>query len=125
MKEKFYQSETITYPTGTVARAHRQEIILDQGYENCVGLCIIEVEDGGIPTYRVGVEDRNKTIISPLNKDFLQSDKAAGLNLENRVIPVNIRAEGNKIKFITDIPEETTEKLEYDVVLVLEREQKK
>lgn len=123
MKEIFYQNETITLPAQTEPRAYRHEIILDQSYEHCVGLCIIEVKDGGIPTYRVGVEDRNKTIVSPVNKNFLQGDKSAGLKLENRVIPVNIRAEGSKIKIITDVPEKTKTEINYDVVLVLQRKE--
>lgn len=125
MKEIFYQSELVTIPTATEPRAYRHEIILDQAYTSCVGIAIIEVSDGGIATYRVGLEDRDKTIISPINKGFLQSDKTAGLKLENRVMPVNIRAEGHKIKIITDLPKVTTKELQYDVLLVLQREAKK
>lgn len=124
MKEIFYQSETIKILNGTDPRAYRHEIILDQAYTSCVGLTIIEVADGGISTYKVGVEDRDKTIISPVNKKFLMSEPVAGLKLENRVVPVNIRAEGHKIKIITDLPEITKSELQYDVVLVLQREVK-
>lgn len=125
MKEIFYQSETIKIANATDPRAYRHEIILDQAYTSCVGFAIIEVKDGGIATYRVGVEDRDKTIVSPVNKKFLMSEPIAGLKLENRVIPVNIRAEGHKIKIITDLPEITKSVLQYDVILVLQREVKK
>ncbi len=123
MKELTYQSEKITFASGTAERTYRTEFILNSGYERCIGIAVIESQTGGISSYRVGLEDNSgNVLISPVHKNFLQSDKAAGLKLENRVLPVNIKAGGQKIKVITEIPTALTADLEYDIVFVLERE---
>ena len=121
IKELFYQTEKIVFPADTQARTYRNEIILDSSYERCVGIAVIESQTGGIPVYRLGLEDKDKMIISTVHKSFLMSDKAAGLKLDNRALPLNIKAGGHKVKIITDIPVLLTAELEYDVVFILER----
>ena len=122
MKEITYQAEKVSFASGTTARTYRNEFILDSSYERCIGIAVIETKDGGISSYRLGLEDNDKTIISLVHKDFLKSDPAAGMKLENRVLPLNIKAGGHKAKMVTDIPITLTADLEYDVVFVLERE---
>lgn len=121
MNEFYYQAEKITFPVDTNARTYRNEIILDSGYERCLGIAVIESKTGGIASYRIGLEDKDKMIISAVHKSFLQSAPEAGMKLENRCLPLNIKAGGHKVKVITDIPALLTEEMEYDVVFVLER----
>lgn len=122
MKDIFYQTERIQFPADTQPRTYRNEVILDSSYERCIGVTVIESQTGGISSYRIGIEDKDKTIIANVPKKFLMSEPAAGLKLENRVLPVNIKAGGHKVKIITDIPMQLTSELEYDIVFVLERE---
>jgi len=124
MKQYHYQTELISYNTGTVASNLRKEIILNSAYERCIGVGIIPVSNGGINMHKVGIEDATETIITPVPFSFLESDKAAGLKPENRLLPINMRAMGHKATMITEIPQDITAELSYYVVFQLEREQK-
>jgi hypothetical protein len=122
-KEYFYQSETINYNSGTTARTLFKEIILDSAYDRCVGIAVFESKSGGIASYRIGVDDKDKQYISAVHKDLLISDKTAGMEPEKRFLPVNIKAGGHKIKIATALPVDLVSDLEYDVVLRLERDE--
>ncbi len=121
-KEYTYQCEVIEYESGVSARNYRKEFILNSGYERCIGVAVIPVSDGGNDAFLIGLEDKDKTIISNVPSDFLASDKSAGLNPSNRLLPVNIKAGGHKVKLVTEITEDTTAILSYYVVFQLERE---
>lgn len=122
-KEFFYQTETINYNAGTTARTLFKEITLDGAYERCAGIAVLESKNGGIASYRIGVDDKDKQYISAVHKDLLLSDKSAGMETSNRFLPINIKAGGHKIKIATQIPVDLVSDLEYDIVFLLEREQ--
>ncbi len=124
-KEYFIQSETIQYNTGKTAGTVYKEIILNSSYERCVGIAVLESKNGGIPTYRIGLDDKDKQYISVVHKDLLLSDKTAGMSLSQRFLPQNIKAAGHKVKVATAIPADLTDDLEYDFVFLLEREPQK
>jgi len=124
-KEYFIQSETISYPTGTAAGTKREDITLRSGYDRCVGVAVLESGNGGIPSYRIGLDDKDKQYISVVHKDLLMSDKAAGMKIEDRFMKQNIKADGHKVQISTAIPALLTADLEYDFVLLLEREPQK
>lgn len=124
MKEIFYQSEKVQLPANSTATTYRTEALLDNSYDRCIGIAMIEAQDGGIASYNVGLEDNDKTIVSLVPKKFLSSEPAAGLKLENRLLPVNIKAGGHKVKILTDVPMQLAAELEYVIVFVLEREER-
>lgn len=121
-KEQFYQTETIKYPAGTTARTMTKEVILNSSYERCVGIALFESSNGGLTTFRVGLDDKDKQYISAVHKDMLKSDPGAGLNMEERFLKINIKANGHKVKVNTELPYDTTAVLEYDIVFLLERD---
>jgi len=120
-QESYYQSETIAYGTGTTASTYYKEITLNSSYERCVGIAVIESKDAALSSYRIGVADKDKQYISSVHKDMLRSHPTAGLSNKERFLPVNIKANGHKIKISTTLPVQLTADLEYDVVLLLER----
>ncbi len=122
-KDLFYQSETINYNGGTTARTLFKELVLNSSYERCVGIAVLESKDGGIPSYRIGLDDKDKQYISAVHKNLLMSDTAAGLETGKRFLPVNIKAGGHKIKIATALPIDLVSDLEYDIVFLLERDQ--
>ena len=124
-KEYFIQSETITYNTGKTAGTVYEEITLNSAYERCIGVAVLETKGGGIPTYRIGLDDKDKQYISVVHKDLLLSDKTAGMSLKQRFLPQNIKAAGHKVKVATSIPVNLVDDLEYDFVFLLEREPQK
>lgn len=124
-KEYFIQSETITYASGTGAGTLYKEIILNSSYERCIGIAILESSGGGIPAYRIGLDDKDKQYISVVHKDLLISDKTAGMSIKQRFMPQNIKAAGHKVKVATAIPAILTADIEYDFVFLLEREPQK
>ncbi len=125
MKEIHYQSETIQYATGQAPMTLFKEIILNSAYERCIGIAVYESKTGGIPTYRIGLDDKDKQYISAVHKDMLKSSPMAGLNAKDRFMVMNIKAEGHKVKIATVIPAILTEDLEYDIVFLLQRETQK
>ncbi len=125
MKEVFYQTETIGYASGQAAGTLYKEVILDSAYERVVGIAVLESKDGGIASYRIGIDDKDKQYISAVHKNLLMSDKAAGMTPSNRFLPMNIKAAGHKVKIATVIPANLTADLEYDIVFLLQREQQK
>ncbi len=122
-KELYYQSETVNYNGGTTARTLFKEVILDSSYDRCIGIAVLESKDGGISSYRIGLDDKDKQYISAVHKDLLKSDPAAGLSTEKRFLPVNIKAGGHKVKVATALPVNLVSDLEYDIVFLLERDQ--
>ncbi len=124
-KDYFIQSETISYATGQAAGTVYKEIILNSSYERCIGVAVLETADGGISTYRIGLDDKDKQYISVVHKDLLISDKTAGMSLKNRFLPQNIKAAGHKVKVAVSIPAILTDDLEFDMVFLLEREPQK
>lgn len=124
-KEYFIQSETVSYPNGTAAGTKREDITLTSGYDRCIGVAVLESSGGGIPAYRIGLDDKDKQYISVVHKDLLMSDKAAGMKIEDRFMKQNIKADGHKVQVSTAIPAILTADLEYDFVFLLEREPQK
>nr|WP_321405877.1 hypothetical protein [uncultured Carboxylicivirga sp.] len=124
-KEYFIQSETISYATGTTAGTKRKEVTLNSSYERCIGVAVLESKNGGISTYRIGLDDKDKQYISVVHKDMLISDKAAGMSIDERFLKQNIKASGHKVQISTAIPSDLVSDLEYDFVLLLEREAQK
>ncbi|MGQ1786346.1 hypothetical protein [Saccharicrinis sp. GN24d3] len=124
-KEYFIQSETISYATGTAAGTKREDITLRADFERCIGVAVFESGNGGIPSYRIGLDDKDKQYISVVHKDLLMSDKAAGMKIEDRFMKQNIKASGQKVQISTAIPALLTADLEYDFVFLLEREPQK
>ncbi len=124
-KDYFIQSETVTYATGQAAGTVYKEIILNSSYERCIGIAVLETSDGGIPTYRIGLDDKDKQYISVVHKDLLISDKTAGMSLKQRFMPQNIKAGGHKVKVAVAIPAALVSDLEFDIVFLLEREPQK
>lgn len=124
-KDLYYQSETITFPIGTTARTMTKEIILRSDYDRCIGIAVFESQTGGIPFYRIGLDDKDQQYISAVHKDLLISDKAAGMLSTNRFMPISIKAASHKVKVNTQLPKELTEILEYDIVFLLERKRQK
>jgi hypothetical protein len=120
-KEFYYQTETINYPAATSARTMTKEVILNSSYERCVGIAVFESRGGGLPMYRIGLDDKDQQYISAVHKDLLASDKAAGMETSKRFLPLNIKAGGHKVKVNTELPWDTTDVLEYDIVFLLER----
>lgn len=121
----YYQSETISYATGTTAKTLRKDITLNSSYERCVGIALFESKSGGIPTYRIGIDDKDKQYISAVHKDMLRSSPQAGLDMNNRFLAMNIKAEGHKVKVSTELPADLTEDIEYDIVFKLVRSAQK
>jgi len=124
-KEIFYQSETISYATSQPAGTLYKEITLNSSYERCIGIALIESKPGGVSAYRIGLDDKDKQYISAVHKNLLMSDPAAGMAVANRFLPVNIKADGHKVKVATVIPANLTADLEYDIVFLLQRDAQK
>ncbi|WP_075603111.1 hypothetical protein [Saccharicrinis aurantiacus] len=124
-KEYFIQSETISYNSGKTAGTVFKEIILNSSYDRCIGIAVLESKDGGIPAYRIGLDDKDKQYISVVHKDMLLSDKTAGMSIKQRFLPQNIKAAGHRVKVATAIPVNLVDDLEYDFVFLLEREPQK
>lgn len=124
-KDIFYQTETISYPASQPAGSLFKEITLNSSYERCIGIALCESKDGGVPLYRIGLDDKDKQYISAVHKNLLKSDPAAGMAVANRFLPVNIKAEGHKIKVATVLPVPLVSDMEYDIVFLLQRDQQK
>lgn len=124
-KEYFIQSETISYNSGKTAGTVFKEIILNSSYDRCIGIAVLESKGGGIPVYRIGLDDKDKQYISVVHKDMLLSDKTAGMSIKQRFLPQNIKAAGHRVKVATAIPVNLVDDLEYDFVFLLEREPQK
>lgn len=124
-KEVFYQTETINYAAATPAATLYKEITLNSSYERCTGVALFESKTGGISTYRIGIDDKDKQYFSSTHKDLYVSSPQAGQQEENRFLKTNIKAGGHKIKIGTQLPEVLSSDLEYDIVFKLERNAQK
>ncbi len=124
-KEIHYQTETIALPSATGAGSYTKEYILNSAYTRCIGIAVLESKTGGISTYRIGLDDKDNRYISAVHKNLLQSDKAAGMSFKDRFLPMNIKADGHRIKVTTVLPEPITSDLEYDIVFLLTRDAQK
>ncbi len=124
-KETYYQTEKVSYPVGTSARTMTKEVTLNSSYERCVGIALFENKNGGLSCYRVGLDDKDQQYISAVHKDMLKSDPGAGLDMNNRFLAINIKANNHKVKINTELPYELTDVLEYDMVFKLERDEKR
>ncbi len=122
-KDIHYQTETIAYNTGQKAGTLYKEVILNSAYTRCVGIAVLESKTGGIASYRIGLDDKDKQYISAVHKELLMSDKAAGLNVKDRFLPMNIKADGHRVKVATVLPQDLPNDLEYDIVFLLTRDQ--
>lgn len=123
MKQVYYQTELISYDALTPAKTLYKEVVLDSSYQRCVGIAVIESGNGGIPFYRIGLDDKDNQFISAVHKNLLVSDVSAGMQLQNRFLPVNIKAGGHKVKVATEIPLALVSMLQYDIVFLLERDE--
>jgi len=124
-KEYFYQSERVLIPAGTTPKTMFSEFVLNSSYERCVGLAILESQDGGIPFYRIGVNDKDQQYVQSVHKTLLQSSPAAGLRVTERFLPVNIKAGGHKVKISTELTKAPQSDIEYDVTFLLERDEQR
>lgn len=124
-KEYFYQSERVLIPAGTSPKTMFSEFVLNSSYERCVGMAICESQTGGIPFYRIGLNDKDKQYVQSVHKDILQSSPSAGLRVSERFLALNVKAGGHKVKVSTELPKAPTGDIEYDVIFLLERDEQR
>lgn len=120
MKETKYETLTVTIPSGTNAVTTSESINFDTAYHNVEGVALLEVFDGDIPYYEIGLET-DTTIYHHLShkaifetsKDVAQKDKFKEIS-----IPISSKKLNAKVK----IPTTLIEDLVFQLVFKLTRE---
>ena len=115
-----YQRLEIAYPSGTTAGVKNDnEIVLDTEMDKVVGVAMYPISDGGVGAVRLGLRDNSGEIQELTHQDDY-IDKGYG-DYYARKKPLDVEARGRKIKVSTEIPDELTSELKFDLVFILKK----
>lgn len=106
IKGTTYQSVSLstTGVTGTIASA---DLDLDNGYDVCDGVSIVEIANGGITNgqYKVAIHNQNGPVVKPVPIQAVSVTKNDGTNPNERFLDVLFDAKsGNKARIEVTLP---------------------
>lgn len=120
-----YQTEDVLYKAGTQGSAkYTSEFELDTHYDQCDGIQVYEILNGGISYYQIGIDDKNTFYNTLVHKADYISGPSVDPNSRYKTISIPI-VSGNKIKVNTYIPALLATDLYYQIVFRLRRSQEK
>lgn len=116
-----YQRLEIAYATGVTAGLKTDhEIILDSEMQKVVGVAMYPISDGGVSSIRIGLRNNSGEIQEPTHQDDY-IDKGFG-DYYNRKKPLDIEANGQRLKISVEIPADLTADLKFDLVFILKND---
>lgn len=120
MQNTKYQTETVTKAALTGEGRYTNSIELDTNFDYCDGVQIIELSNGGVPFYSIGLEDKTNTYHSTTHKaDWINgSDTPINNRYKEIFIPV-IR--GDKLDIKTAIDTALVSEVKYQIIFRLRK----
>ncbi len=117
------QTLEVSYAVATAAATKTDDIQLDESYEKCLGVALIEITDGDLVNdYDISLEDgQSREVIQQVNKQLMETSKNVGQL--DKVFPVQFKYRaGEKIKVKTTFSQPiATDALNYHMVFLLWR----
>jgi len=124
-KEKTsYQTLDVAYPAGSAKGKYADSVELDSHYDECDGVQIFVLSDGGQPNFQVGIDDRNTFYNTLVHKDDYVSGNGVAPNARYKEITIPV-VNGNKLSVNTYIPAALATDMFYQVVFRLRKRPKK
>ncbi|MCZ8020221.1 MAG: hypothetical protein O9302_03320 [Cyclobacteriaceae bacterium] len=110
-----YLTTEISFNTGTDKGTYDTEIEADTDLDFIDGVQLHEIENGGIASFNVGIEDKNTTYCSLVHKNDYISGVSSPINERYKLVMIPI-VKGNKIRVKTNIPVQLASPLRYQIV---------
>lgn len=121
--ETGYQTIKIVKAIGSPAGATTEKVQLNQDYDRCTGIALVEVTDGNLPGghYDVGIHDERETYINSIGKSMLKVGDQTPQDQRYLSITIPIKS-GTETKILTSLPDIPTADVEFNLIFRLERE---
>lgn len=117
-----YQTEIITQAAGTNAGTFTKQVKLDENFESCDGVQIIEITNGGIPYYSIGIDDKNNTYHSITHKkDWISGEN---VKLDDRYKSILIPIV-DKLDIKINLPVPTITDIQFQIIFRLKKKDRK
>lgn len=106
-------------PAGTSPGTYEVKTKLDSQYKRATGVVAYVNNDGGLPSFQLGLRSDAQVYVSPTNASYLM----AGLDCPKaqRLTPVNILCDNTNITIQVVVPALLASDLNVDMVFMLER----
>jgi len=124
MQNVKYQTEEIRYSAGTEFGKFSKNVELDSNFDYCDGVQVIELSNGGVPFYNIGLEDKSNTYHSQTHKnDWINgTDTPINSRYKDVMIPV---INGSKLQVVTQFDAVPTQELRYQIIFKLKKKSSK
>lgn len=117
--ETKYETLTVTIPSGTSAVSTTKDINFDTAYQQVEGVAMVEIDNGGIPYYQIGIETDDTTFHHVSHKEIFQTSKDVAQKDKFKEISIPISTKKVKVRIAT--PATTTSDLVFQLVFKLTR----
>lgn len=115
-----YQTVEVVKANALAAGRYSDSIELDSNYEYCDGVQVIEITAGGIPTYAIGLEDKNNTYHNITNKKDWASGSDTPINQRYKDIHIPV-INGEKLEIKTEFAVVLAAELKYEIIFRLRK----
>lgn len=121
MNDKLYKYHRVDVelPINTTAGTLTPDFQLDKEYDTIEGVMAIKIEDGGIPSYNVGLRDADRSYVDLI--DIEAWDNTSGVAPKDQFIELNIPAHTNKYFIAINHSATLTAVLKFQLVLKLSK----
>ena len=114
------QTKNIVVGSGSAAAVSTYRVTLDNEYEECIGIAVVENTAGGLTRYNVGLKDDSKTYIEPSNVNMLKT--TSNYKADERFMRgVPFKAAGKTVTIMLETFAATTSELNFDFLFLLRR----
>jgi len=113
-----YQTQRITHVAGTLPGVVETRLALDNVYNRCTGIAMYIVKRTAPDNISVGIADDNQRYQD--NTFMTDNESTATLAFKDRYKEMDIRANGNSVKIVSQIDTALTADYVFDVVFRLE-----
>ncbi len=115
MQNTKYQTETVKKIAGTVTGRYTDSVELDSNFDYCDGVQVIEITNGGVPFYSVGIEDKNNSYHNLTHKaDWINGQDTPINNRYKEIFIPVIR--GDKLDIKTALDTVPVIDVEYQII---------
>jgi hypothetical protein len=115
-----YQTVDVKQAAGTVKGKYTESVELDSNFDFCDGVQAIDILNGGITFYSIGLEDKNNTYQNVTHKSDWNSSTSTPINHRYKSIFIPV-VRGDKVDIRTQVESDLVSELHYQLIFRLRK----
>lgn len=120
MQNTKYQTVNVKMTAGTAKAKYTENVELDSNFDYCDGVQAIEISNGGVSHYSIGLEDKNNNYHSLTHRNDWNNGTDTPINNRYKEIFIPV-IRGDKLEVKTQFDSDLTSDLYYQIIFRLRK----